>query len=222
MLALISRDGISKRFKVLGYFIFTCGWLASIAGLSRIFIVLTITSVLTFIIFSKGLKSTLKISISLVFVAVILHLFMPDSIVEGFQYRFAYSSTENISEEARITIWREYLSNIPEYFFVGAFGNYRRFGPQGIYDTHSSFLGWFVQYGVIGLLGYLYLLYGLLREIFKIKKYKTGTFKYLIAWFISYLTLIAVNQSGFQDPSIYAGFAFTILWSVSIDRQHHT
>lgn len=137
----------------------------------------------------------------------------PETIVEGFQNRFMNMSSGNLNEEARVSIWREYLSNIPNYFLVGAFGNYRRFGLNGIYGTHSSFLDWFVQYGIIGLIGYLYLLGSMLKEIFKVKKSEPDIFKYLIAWFISYLTLITVNQSGFEDPSIYAGFAFVLTWS---------
>lgn len=213
LIALINEQKLSINQKTIGYLIFIIGWASGFAGLSRIFVVLTISSVLFFLVTNRKFKVSFRLVLGMYILLLIINIMFPD-ILRSMQGRLDTLSSANISEESRLNIWREFINNKSRYFWWGSITDYRTLGPVDFYGApHSSFLNWLVQYGIIGLLGYLYLLSGLMKEIFKTRIKNRIVFSSLLAWLIAYLTLATVNQTGFYEPSIYLGIAFVLSWN---------
>lgn len=219
ILALIQKSTISKRMKVFGVVSFAIIWIGGFAGLSRSFFLATILSMLVYVISSKRFKTVINfILIVVIFVTVIETMF--PSALFGVLERF-FGTIDNVSEEARLDIWVTYLSNFSKYYLSGSFGNYLNHGPLSSgFGPHSVFLNWLVQYGILGLLGFLVFLSGVLKELFSIRKIVPKEFSMLLAWFSAYLIQITVSETGFVDVSFYVGLSFVLMWSkfVKVDK----
>ncbi|TYS59866.1 hypothetical protein FZC74_06840 [Sutcliffiella horikoshii] len=209
-IALAVNNG-TKKTKLLAFITFGIAWIASFAGLSRTLILITVISITFYLMYIRKFKSILKISvIIIVLVTLIINLF--PNIIEEFNNRL--SANGNLFEdESRVNIWKSYLSNIPEFFFVGSLESYREFGPNGL-GPHSAFLNWFVQYGIIGLVGFIYLIMGLIKEINIVKRKSRNEAAFLWVWLISYISLALINQTGFVETSFYVAFGIVLSWTI--------
>lgn len=220
LLAITRMNESKTSHKVVAFTIFLIGWFASFAGLSRIFLIISVISALAFVLSSRGFQSILRFLL-LLFLSIIIIQIMDPEIITRLSYRFDSLLSGNISDEARIGIWKGFLRNVDEYVLVGATTDYRTLGGPGWYGgTHSSLLNWFVQYGFLGLLGYLYLLFGLIKSILYHRKINQNIYSFLIAWFVGYLVLVLVNETGFYEPSFYTGFGLVLVWPHLISSQH--
>lgn len=212
LMASTYMDCSKPRHTIIAFIIFLIGWFASFAGLSRIFLVITIVSVLAFVFSSNGYKFFVRF-IAIFFIGLVLLQLIDSEIISRLFLRLNPLLTGEVSEEARISIWRGFLQNMEKYVLVGSTTDYRTLGGIGWYGgTHSAFLNWFVQYGMLGLIGYLYLLWGLLKSIISFKSSNSSIFSFLMAWFVGYLALVSVNETGFYEPSFYIAFGLILIW----------
>lgn len=212
IIALVQREDSSKQTKVAIYFMIMITWLAAFAGLSRTLLLATLLSMLALLIFSKSFKRRLKFITIFILIMLALIVVFPD-VFKSYSTR----TIDNLSDPSngRFFIWISYLKNLPKYILIGAVTNYRTFGPNGIAGPHSIFMNWLVQYGIIGLSGFLYLLYGMLKSISKVKKFSFSEAGFLYAWFVMYISVAAINQTGFMETSFFSAFAIILLWDRS-------
>ncbi|RBP04718.1 O-antigen ligase [Rossellomorea aquimaris] len=214
LLIALTRRNSYKISKIFAYVIFVVTWVAAFSGLSRSLIILTLTSILVYTLANRKLKSFIQLTTFVVMAVLMVNHFMPN-VVNGIEERILLTN-DALNNESRVIIWKGYLENIPEYFLVGAQGNYRglitAYGVMGA-GPHSVFLNWLVQYGVFGLIGFIYLLWGLLKEINKVKKESRYEASCLFAWLASYLSLASINQTGFIETSFFVAFGLILTWS---------
>lgn len=211
ILASIQKKELKRSYKIFGIIAFSILWLGSFAGVSRTFFLSTMISVFIYALASKNLKKLIQIILIVVIMVVGLESVFPETLT-----RILSRITDtigNLAEESRVTIWRTYLSNFSNYYITGAFGNYLKYGPSVIsYGTHSVFLNWLVQYGLIGLVGFIMLLIGIVSEVFSIQKQKPKEYSFIVAWLSGYFVQIMISETGFVEASIYVGLSFAILW----------
>jgi O-antigen ligase len=215
LLAMIQKKDTTGREKLFSYSTFIITWIAGFSGLSRSLLLATFTSIIAYLISSKSLKKNIKMLIAIFVIYTIIVKYMPN-VVQLFESRIS-TDIEDISNEARNLIWKSYLENLSRYFLTGALGDYHIYGPRTVLaGPHSVFLNWLVQYGILGFVGFLYLLKGILKEINFLRRISPKEASFLFAWVISYLTFASINQTGFIETSIFSAFAFILTWRKSI------
>src|SRR5690606_36677579 len=115
--------------------------------------------------------------------------------------------------EPRIEIWRDYMEDITKYIFFGEIeGNYTIYSVtrQG---PHSVLFNWLVQFGLLALIGFLFLIKGLFNSVKKIKnKFPIETSAAIYAWIAAYLAVAMINETGFEQLTIFAGFGIILGW----------
>jgi len=197
----------SKKQRVLLWVLLGVIILGSFVGLSRTVLISLGLSSLTYLFLSKNLpKKIYFLLFILVGFVVFDHYF--GFVLSNLQSRIS-EYEGGFYDSSRVDIWKEYLSHISEYWLFGSSPEGHRFFCQDRSGPHSIFLNWFVRFGVAGLLAFLWLLLGVFESVIKIGKYLSRE-KYarIMAWVISYITLVAYNKSGFLTPSLYTMFAF--------------
>lgn len=207
----------SQFKKLLLQFIFFFVVLASLSGLSRATLLSLIISGFTYLMFSNQLKRYIKTIIILVIFIGIISIFFQETI-ENFIGRL--DNGMNISEESRVRIWKEYIGAMPDYFFFGEIsGNYTKYSLTN-HSPHSVVLNWFTQFGVLAVLGFLTMLLGVLRAIRLIKdnfgKYVSAG---IVAWLTGYLSIAMINETGFHQLSVYAGFGIVLAWGNILQKK---
>lgn len=211
ILAFLQRDEVKLGYKFWGLLSFLVIWIGAFAGVSRSFFLSTVISILIYAFASNNFKKLLQVTLVVGLVIIALETLLPETLSRIFERVMA--SVGNLAEESRVVIWKTYLENISNYAITGAFGNYQDYGPKGVkYGTHSVFLNWLVQYGFIGLIGFISLLVATISEIFAIRSIKPKEFSFILAWLGGYLMQILISETGFVEASIYVGLAFTMLW----------
>src|SRR5699024_6580384 len=126
----------------------------SFAGLSRSFFLLTVISIAVYVMTSKNIKNSIRLLLFMVVAFLSITLIMPEA-VNGIITR-VFETFGNLSEEERLIIWKSYLSNFSSYFLQGAMGDYLDYGTATVtFGTHSVFLNWLVQYGIVGITAFL-------------------------------------------------------------------
>lgn len=210
-LAIAGIDYFTKLQKVIIYTSFLITWVASFSGLSRTFVLVTIIGVITYLISIRNFKAlTNVIAITILFL-IIINLF-DDSYLDHLLLRLESLSRDNIGDESRIFIWKGFLNNVDKYFWWGALVDSNTLGPSGYYTApHSVYLNWLVKFGIFGLLSYLYMIFGCFKSINFIKKYNLSMYGYLMAWLLSYLVVVTINESGFKNIGIFAGISYVLL-----------
>lgn len=210
ILIALSKNSLKKHTRLLSYFIFLITWFGAFAGLSRTLLLMSFTGITAYLLYIRKFKALFKVGILILVLYTIAFIFFPD-VVALFDDRINLGQG-SYQNDGRVVIWKNYIDSISEYFIVGALGDYRDFNPYG-HGPHSVFLNWLVQYGIIGLGGFVYLIWGLLKEIRKVTKYSRAEAALLLAWLASYLTLSSINQTGFIEASIYVGFGIILTWT---------
>lgn len=206
----LSMVETSKSKRLLSYILFFMIVLASLAGLSRAALLSLIVSLLVYLIASNRFKKHIKIITLIGITIFFLFTFFPEPI-ENFQQRL--DGGINISEEGRITIWRDYLENIPDYLLLGELnGNYKKYSATNN-GPHSVLINWIVQFGILALIGYVILIKGILKYINRIREYfSKDTSAALYAWLAGYLSVAMINETGFDDLTVFVGIGLILAW----------
>lgn len=197
-----------KRFLLISIFLILV--FGGIAGLSRATLLSVFVSVFVYLIFAKKFKKYIKVILTgLVILLLIVNLF--PELFSNFSERL--DGGINIEEEARTRIWFDYLEDLPNYFLFGAIdGDFKKYSTYDM-GPHSVVLNWLVQFGILGLLGFLILIIGLIGSIKKIKEqFSTETSSALYAWLAAYLSVALVNETGFDEITIFAAFGIILAW----------
>ncbi|NMA75368.1 MAG: O-antigen ligase family protein [Bacteroidales bacterium] len=215
----LAKNSEKKYTRLLSYLIFLTTWIAAFAGLSRTLLLMSFVGIATYLLYTRRIKPAFKMGLLVLVLVIITFKFFP-GVVANISERINLTQRA-YQDEGRVVIWRHYLENASEYFVVGALGNYRDFDPAG-HGPHSVFLNWLVQYGLIGLIGFMYLIWGLLKEIKRVTKYSRDEAALLLAWLTSYLTLSSINQTGFIEASFYVGFGIVLTWTKLHKEDEHS
>lgn len=207
----VKEQSIFKRV-VLVLFILIIAF-SGLAGLSRAIVVSIALSIITYLVFARKIKQYfLFIVVSILVVIIVTYSF--NEVIENLAYRL--DGGINIQEEARTTIWKTYIEYIPDYFLLGEIqGDYTKY-TNWIFEPHSSLLNWFVQFGILGLIGFIMLLTGVFKSIRYIGKAHSRLISApLYAWLIAYISVSFVNQTGFKDLSVFAAIGVIYAWGLN-------
>lgn len=217
LIALVTLEKSKlKRGMLIG--IFTLLVLGSFAGLSRAALLSIVISVMVYLLLAKNLISYFKTFFLILLFLFIISIYFQDAI-DNFEQRL--DGGINLEEESRVIIWKDYLQNISDYFFLGEIeGNYRKYSTTG-HSPHSVLLNWFTQFGIFALIGYLALLYGLFKSIKVIReKHSKHIGAILYAWLFAYLSIALVNETGFDQLSVYGGIGILFSWANIVKKDN--
>src|SRR5699024_5964473 len=115
------------------------------------------------IILSKKIKQFFKVFLFLLITLAFLNYFFPE-VTENLTKRL--DETSSIQEESRFRIWKEYTQHLSNYFILGEVtGDYKKFSStdQG---PHSVIFKWLTHYGILGLIGFVLLVFGTIKSIY--------------------------------------------------------
>lgn len=197
-----------KRNILFGLFILMV--IGGLAGLSRAIFVSLIISIIVYLIASNSFRRYLKVIIVSVGLLLFLFNFFQDEI-DNFTQRF--DGGIDIEDEARTTIWKDYIKGLPDYILLGELeGNYKKYSVTG-HGPHSVLLNWLTHFGILGLLGFGILLLGVVKSIKVIIKFQS---KYvgagLYAWLVAYLSIAMINETGFSQLTVFGGIGIILAW----------
>src|SRR5699024_10024288 len=115
----------SKFKQIVLIIMFLLFVISGLAGLSRALTVAVFASVLVYLIFTNKLRQYLKF-IVIAFVSFIFMIYAFNDVVENLMQRF--DGGINFQEEARTKIWKTYLANVSDYFWLGEIeGDYKKY-----------------------------------------------------------------------------------------------
>lgn len=213
LLIALSTLEKQKVKKALPIFMFLTLAFSGIAGLSRALLVSIVSSIIVYLIIARKLKQYISF-ITVGIIAIIVFWFSFEDVVNNLMVRF--EGGVNIEEEARTNIWLAYIKNIPNFFFLGEIdGDYRKY-TNGVFGPHSTPLNWLVQFGIFGLTGFVLLLIGIVKSAFYIGKVHTRVVSApIFAWLIAYISTSFINETGFNNPTIFAGIGIILAWGIS-------
>lgn len=218
LLAFYNKENISKRGKIFSLIVFALLFVTGMAGLSRASLIAAILGAISVVFLSKSMAKKFRYVLSFILVFILILIVNPDtfaSIIDRLPNSFS-----EISEESRVGIWSEYISNIKHYILIGATADYRNYGPSLLnIGPHSVFLNWLVQYGILGIMGFFYLIKGFIAEIKTVYKIKSIESSFMLAWMVAYIAFSTIGETGFYELSYYAAFAYVLNWSKSIKEQ---
>src|SRR5699024_4387789 len=164
-LSSVEKSRIRRFFLISLFLIMAFGGLA---GLSRSTLLSLIVSISVYLLFAKKVKKVIKVILSgLIIVLLIINLF--SDLVLNFSQRL--DGGIEIQNETRTEIWLDYFEDLPSYFLFGALdGDYTKYSSFSM-GPHSTILNWLVQFGILGVLGFVALLIGFIKSIKRIKKH---------------------------------------------------
>ena len=205
---LIALGNIKQR-KHLSIILALLMCLGGLAGLSRAILLSTIVSTSWYVMKNRNIKTSL-----LAFFTVMIFLVVAFSLFGDLTSSLlARLNIAGIGNEARLIIWKGYINKIEEFFLWGApIQGHRIYSPTG-HDPHSVLLNWLSQYGILGLVSFLWLIWGLLKSA-KIASMNINesSGNALLTWIIAYLSLAIINETGFVEPSFYAAMGIILAW----------
>lgn len=212
-LVMILLDSDSKIiFRVLAGLSLSVIFLGGILGLSRTVIFASFVSLFFFALIWRKAKIWVVAS-CIILCVIILASMQSFTPVHNLGQRI---SETRVSEESRIVIWKEYLEKIPDYLLFGSGikehkGYYEHESGRG---PHSAFLNYFVQFGLFGFFAFIWLIYGIFKQILKLK-YSLNR-HCLLSWLVFYLAVAFINETGFYQASVFWGiaiaFAISMIW----------
>ncbi|KPH75940.1 O-antigen ligase family protein [Oceanobacillus caeni] len=200
----------NKSGKTLLYSIFCLIIFGGVAGLSRAILLSTLISLIVYLFFSKKISKYIKTIILGIIIFTIIIYFFP-TVYSNFSERL--DDGLNVEEEPRVEIWKDYLESIKDYVFFGEIeGNFTIYSSTA-QGPHSVLFNWIVHFGLLGLIGFIYLIKGLLSSIKAIKsKFPIETSAAIYAWVAAYLAVALINQTGFEQLTVFAGFGIILGW----------
>lgn len=220
LLLFISIYEKNKLYKVIAFFIFVILIISGMFGLSRALLLSVILSTFVYLIVSNNLRKYIK-SIVVITIIAGIGLFLFNDVIDSFTDRV--DGGVQIEEEARVDIWKDYIKNIPDYFLFGEIeGNYKKYSTSvKKFGPHSVILNWLVQFGTLGLFGFLFLMYGILKSVKNIYYFQSKEFgSVVIAWFVAYMSIAVINETGFDQLSVFAAIGIILAWGNIAKKQH--
>lgn len=215
---LVSLSSIerAKIKKVILISIFILLALGSLAGLSRSMLLSLLCSIFVYLVMTKQVIKNLKTIIFLTISIVSFFYFFQEPIEN---YMLRLEGGINIEEESRAIIWKDYLEDLPEFLPFGAInGDYKQYSTTQI-APHSVILNWLSQFGVLAFFGFLILLLGFLKITSKLKKKFSSHFSAgLYAWLASYLSVALINETGFEELTIYCTFGIMLVFGSLLNK----
>lgn len=217
LLIAISSGESSRIKKNMLFGIFILIVIGCLAGLSRSALISIFLSVIVYLIASNKFAKFLKVVVMLCFLSIGLFYIYPE-IIENFQERL--DTGVSIEDESRTIIWKDYIEDIPNYFLLGDIeGNYKKYSVTG-QPPHSVFLNWLSQFGIFALLGFLVLLVGILKSINTIRESMSKQIAAgLYAWFVAYLSVAMINETGFNHLTIFGAFGVILAWGKQVKKK---
>lgn len=214
-IAILEKSKIKRWILLISFFLLL---FAGLAGLSRATLLSLLTSVFVYLLTSRKFVRYLRTILISIVAIFLLSAFFQD-VMENFGNRL--DGGLNIREESRVEIWKDYIEDIPSYFIIGeSEGNYKKYSAtyQG---PHSVILNWFVQFGILAVLGFLCLILGLFNATKVIsKKYNKNVAPALYAWIIAYLSIAMINETGFDQLSVFGGMGIILAWGNIISSSY--
>lgn len=206
----INEKNKAKKNILLFMTIIIC--LVGLAGLSRAILLAITLSLVVYLLVSRKVKQ-LVIVITIAIASVIAIMYLFNDISTNLMLRL--EGGINIEEEARTQIWISYLTNIPDYFWFGEItGDFTKY-TNWIFGPHSTPLNWFVQFGILGITGFIMLLLGTFKSIKYIVKVNSKSLSApLYAWLFAYISVSFMNETGFNQYAIFCGFGFIYSWGI--------
>jgi len=201
-----------KIYRYIAFIMFVTLMISGIFGLSRAIFVSIVLSMFVYLVVSNNFKKYIKSIIIIIVVAGVVSFLFKD-VINSFSSRI--DGGIKIEEEARVDIWMDYLTNIPDYFMLGEIeGNYKKYSSSiKKFGPHSVVLNWFVQFGVIALIGFLYLMYGILKSFKSVYSHQSKELgAVVVAWFVAYISIAFINETGFDQFSIFSGIGIVLAW----------
>lgn len=200
------EESRSKRLILVALFFIII--LGCLSGLSRASLVSIILSISIYMVITNKITKYFKILLVLIASIFILMYFFPEP-VERFTDRL--NNGYDITDESRIFIWKDYLEDIPDYFLLGELEqNYKRYSVTD-HGPHSVFLNWLTQYGILGLIGFVILLYGILISVIRIRlRISKHMVAGLIAWLAAYISVATINETGFMHLPLFCAFGIIL------------
>lgn len=202
----------NRLLKTSAFLMFITLILGGVFGLSRALLLSVTASIFIYLIISNNIRKYLK-GILIVSVLIIISSYMFSDVIEQITTRI--DGGINIEEEARVDIWSDYIKNVPDYFFFGEIeGDYKKYSSSAKkFGPHSVLLNWFVQYGILALIGFIYLMFGIYKSAKKIYRYQGKEFGAVaFAWLVAYLSVAIINETGFDQLTIFAGIGIMLSW----------
>lgn len=217
LLIALSINEKSKLKRIILFCMFILFALSGLSGLSRALFLSIVISIVVYLVVANKIKQYLRFILLGATVSVIF-LYGFNDIIENLLLRF--DGGINIEEEARVNIWKAYLINIPDFIWFGEItGDYKKY-TQWTFGPHSAPLNWFVQFGLLGLVGFMMLILGLIKSSRIISKSNIKITKAaLFAWLFAYVSISFINETGFKDLSLFGGIAIIYAWAINSYKQ---
>lgn len=216
LLIALSTNEKSKTKKIVLISIFVLIASAGLSGLSRGTLMSLIISVIVYLVMSNNFIKYIKV---IVFTSILLvvSFFVFQDTVENFAERI---DNQNIKDESRIVIWKDYIEDISDYFILGEIeGNHTKYSITG-HAPHSVLLNWFTQFGVFALIGFCMLLLGVLKSINDIRLFQSKqAAAALYAWLAAYLSIGLINETGFKQLAVFGGIGIILAWGNIVNMQ---
>lgn len=224
-LTIMCLPFMTNREKRFSYFALIILIFAGIVGLSRSFI---LTVFLSFIYYffqtsktaNKLLKNVMLFLLIILSVALLYNIY--PNIFESLLGRFhdSTSGTHNV----RFLLWKNYFSNIKEYFIFGAplggpYNYYHNLSYKGFYYLpHSSVINYLITFGIGGLICYI----SFLTKIYFSKGIFDNQMKSCLkAMIIAYIILAFINQTGFNQIIFFVSFGIALAF-IKINKKNES
>ncbi|MFH0984189.1 MAG: O-antigen ligase family protein [Candidatus Omnitrophota bacterium] len=190
--------------------------MGALVGLSRAALVSMSISSMVYLVMAREGRARIKLTIFFLLIILICLLFF-SNVVGDFQSRFIEKAT--LADELRLQIWMGYLSNFSQYWMSGmGEDGYLAFSAtrQG---AHSIILSYLVRFGFLGVVFFLWLLYGVWVSIVKIQKaFPSKAIAAICAWLTAYLCLVTYNETGFAEIGLYMPLGLLLAWGEIASR----
>ncbi|MFS0614936.1 O-antigen ligase family protein [Lederbergia ruris] len=207
----------SKMKKIVLVTLFALMILGGLAGLSRAMLISIVLSTAIYLLASKLFIKYIKTFMIALIALIVLIIFFPN-VTENFEHRLGGGI--DIENEDRVKIWKDYLEDLPDYILLGELkGDYKKYSVTGA-GPHSALLNWLTQFGIIALIGFFVLIYGLfvsIKRIYLNLSPQVGAA--LFGWLVSYLSIVLINETGFNNLTIYCAIGIILGWGNSLKGQ---
>jgi len=205
----------TKKYILLAIFILTI--LGGLAGLSRSILLSIIISVIVYLIAAKQFLKYIKAISWTAILAVTIILIFPQ-LVDNFEQRF--TDGVSIEEEPRVDIWLDYIEDLPKYILFGDIkGEYKRYSETG-HGPHTVLLNWLTRYGILALMGFFAIIFGIIKAIKRIQKdVSLHASASAFAWLASYLAVAVINETGFLQLTVYGAMGVLLGWGNFLKKE---
>ena len=148
-------------------------------------------------------KRILGMSIGLVIIAMVIY-FMPSNIWSIFEGK-------SIGDETRWEIWKAALQSAENYAFMGAGIGTSKFADGSLGSPHNYFLEILLEFGILGLIAFLFLVNNTLPSLKKARSEATFSYLRMLFWLFLLSTICASTLQGFYFIWLFWGIAISLV-----------